>query len=625
MKLNTLLSFLADEFSGLRTKNTVAELAGFHRIQASPGYDDALQYLVGELAALGIDHSVSTFPADGKTETMGWVSPPGWTIRSGGLQQIEPTAKRLASYDIVKISVLGQSGPGDAEGEVIHVGAGDTEACFEGLDLQGKFVLSSGRPAAMLKYLKDSGAVGLIIYPDVARAEPSHDLVQYAGLFPKADELGWVPMGFSISRRAADGLLKQLEKGTVRVHGQIDAEFIDNPMQVLEARIEGSESGAEEVLLTAHLCHPAQSANDNASGSAVLVEIARVLSKLASQGKLANTVRLLWVPEFNGAIPWAAAHAEDLRNVLFSLNLDMVGQSPELIGEPLRIFRVPNSHPMMLNSCFEPLLETLAEDSRYFASQGSRRILHWIFDVPSGGSDHLVFQAPPVDVPSAMLGHDDAYWHTDMDTLDKVDPTRLKFVGTLTAILATLPTWAPQESELLGEWLHAFSHTALARASQLARVAESCMRQLLLDTALRIETARAESLRSLLGEENWQIGPHLTALQEGHRALSSAWEEPCDFDDALPVSPKPKRDLQGPVSHSLIQNLPKEDRDFLDEKLSSHHGAPLQLFANLADGTRTIPEITAQLSLDFHKAFGVDDIERAVTLLKKAGYIKASS
>ncbi|MBU1049444.1 DUF4910 domain-containing protein [Candidatus Bipolaricaulota bacterium] len=621
MKLNTLLSFLAEEFSGLRTKNTVAEISGFHRIQASPGYDAALKHIVGELDCLGVESEISTYVADGKTETWGWPAPPGWCIRSGSLRQVEPVAKRLGSYDIVNISVLGQSGSGDAQGEMVHVGAGDSEACFENLDLNGKFVLSSGRPAAMLKYLKGTGAAGLIIYPDVARAEPSHDLVQYGGFFPRADELAWLPMGFSISRRTADQLLKDLAKGPVRVHGQVDAEFVDNPMQVLEARIRGSNPQAAEVLLTAHLCHPAPSANDNASGSGVLVEIARVLRKLADQGELSNTVRLLWVPEFNGAIPWAAAHAEDLRNVLFSINLDMVGQSPELIGEPLRVFRVPNSHPTFLNACFGPLLATLAEDKRFLATQGSRRILHWILDIPSGGSDHLVFQAPPMNVPSAMLGHDDPYWHTDLDTLEKVDPTRLKCVGVLATALALLPTWGMDESQLLAEWLYAFSHRALAAASTLARSTDGRLSQLLLDTARRIEMTRAQSLSEFLGDI-WDVTPHLTGLEEGQRALGLGGQAAALADDLPEIVIKPKRSRQGPVAYALIQQLSKQDRDFLDEKLFTHHGAPPQSLVNLADGTRTIAQIAAHLCLDFHQLFPMADIERAVALLEKIGYLK---
>ncbi len=621
MKLNTLLSFLAEEFSGLRTKTTVAAISRFHRIQASPGYDNALDFLANKLNGLDIPTEVSAYVSDGKTETFGWVAPPGWLIRSGSLRQIGPTQRRLCCYDIVKISILGQSAPGDGEGELVHVGAGDSEACFEGVDLEGKFVLASGRPAAMLEYLKGKGAVGVIIYPPVDRAEPSHDLVQYGGFFPRADELAWLPMGFSISRRNADLLLADMAKGPVRVRGEIDAEFIENPMQVLEARIEGSNPKTKEVLLTAHLCHPEPSANDNASGSGVLLEMARALSKLKERGELANTVRLLWIPEFNGAVPWAAEHAENLKNVAFSINLDMVGQSPEIIGEPLRVFRVPNSHPTYLNACFEPLLATIAQDGRFLASQGSRRVLHWILDVPSGGSDHLVFQAPPVGVPSAMLGHDDPYWHTDLDTLEKVDPTRLKCVGVLTTALAMLPTWGPCDPELLGEWLYAFSHRALADARNLSRSAQNPLSQLLLETAFHVEKARAQSLSALLGD-HWAVGSHLLALNEGYRALSRTEPVVEAIERVHDRAVNPVRDRQGPVAYALIRQLPKADRDFLDEKLFSHHGAPPQLLVNLADGTRTIAEIAAHLSLDFKQIFSISDIERAVALLEKIGYIE---
>ena len=622
MKLDALLSFLADEFSGLRAKNAVADITGFHRIQASPGYDDAIAYVAGKLDILGIGHQVWQFPADGETATFGWISPPGWVIRSGSLQQITPQQKRLAAFDIVKISVLGQSSAGDWEGEVVHVGAGDSEACFEGHDLQGKFILTHGRPASMLQFLKGTGVAGIILYPTVERAAPSYDLVQYGGLFPKADELSWLPMGFSISRRAAEALLEDLNKGTVRVRGQVDAEFVHNPMQVLEATIPGSDATAGEVLLTAHLCHPAQSANDNASGCGVLLEIARVLATMATRGELIGSVRLVWVPEFNGTIPWVAARKDTLKNTCLALNLDMVGQSPELIGEPLRVFRIPNSHPSFFNACFEPLLKLLAADERTFAAQGSRRVLHWILDLPTGGSDHLVLQAPPADIPTAMLGHDDPFWHTDQDTLEKVDPTRLKHVGMLAALLATLPTWGRDEPEMLAEWLLAFSQCAVVEAAALARRAtDGTMKHVLLDAALRVELERAKSLAQFLGQDVWDPARCFESLRATRRALSQvgagvvADTEPTD-------SGAPVRLLAGPVRYECLLDLPPEDREFLEDKFAINHGAPPHLLLNLADGSRTISDITASLSLDLQQLFTREDVEHALELLARVGYVK---
>ncbi len=617
MRFDSLLTQLTGTISGVRAKAHVADIARHHRIQASPGYDDAVDHVRAALRRIGIDASVSSFPADGRTETFGWTAPIAWRIRSGSLRQLAPKERPLCSYDDVPTSILGQSAGGRAEGELIHIGKGTTPEDAEGLDLTGRFVLACGRATEVLKRIRGKGAAGLIVYPDTERAAASYDLVQYAGLFPKADELDTTPMGFSISRRAADRLIAQLEKGAVRLQGEVDAEYFDGSMQILEAEIPGTDPGAGEVLLVAHLCHPSQSANDNASGSGLLIEIARALSEISSKEPLRNTVRCLWVPEFNGTLPWAAANAAKLRDVHFAINLDMVGQSPEVLGEPLRVFRVSNARPTYLNACFEPILSRIAEDETALSSQGSRHPLHWILDTPSGGSDHLVFQATPYGLPAVMLGHDDPYWHTDLDTIDKVDPTRLKHVGLLTAALATLPTWAADDAMLLGEWLLAFSSRELTRASSLARQLEPERGRRLLATALTIETARAAALRKLVGENAaWDAESHVGVLDSIEKALASPlpWSE-------VAAAPLPRRALDGPVRFAIVDDFTEEEKAFFDEKLSANHRAVVESLVNLCDGTRDTCEIALRLTLDFGRPFSLADTERAAELLAKAGYL----
>jgi hypothetical protein len=46
----------------------------------------------------------------------------------------------------------------------------------------------------------------------------------------------------------------------------------------------------------------------------------------------------------------------------------------------------------------------------------------------SGGSDHGVFVARPIAIPGIMIGHEDPYWHSSLDTIEKCDPTELKRV-----------------------------------------------------------------------------------------------------------------------------------------------------------------------------------------------------
>ena len=441
MAFEEVLRKLIETISGVRAKAYVSDVSGHHRIQASPGFDEAVETVRLALRHAGIESAVASFPADGRTETYGWTAPIGWRIRAGTLRQIEPERRLLCSYEDVPISVLGQSGAGKTEGELVHIGRGTTEADVEGIDVAGRFILACGRPGEILRRIRGKGPAGLVLYPDSERAAASYDLVQYAGLFPKAGELATTPMGFSISRREADRLIAQLAKGPVRLEGEVDSETFDGEMRTFEAEITGTDPAAGSTLLVAHLCHPRPSANDNASGSGLLIEIARALGEVHRGTPLRNTVQFLWVPEFNGAIPWAAANVERLRDVRFVVNLDMIGQSPEILGEPLRVFRAPNARPSYLNACCAPILRRIADDRGTLSVQGSRRPLHWIVDRPSGGSDHLVFQATPHALPAVMLGHDDPYWHTDQDTIEKVDPTRLKRVGLLTALLATLPTW----------------------------------------------------------------------------------------------------------------------------------------------------------------------------------------
>jgi hypothetical protein len=618
MRFDSLLTQLTGTLSGIRAKTHVAEIARYHRIQASPGYDDAVDYVRGALRRIGIDAAVSSFPADGRTETFGWTAPIAWRIRSGSLRQLAPKERPLCSYDDVPTSILGQSAGGSAEGELIHIGKGITPEDVEGLDLTGRFVLACGRPSRVLQQIRGKGAAGLIVYPDTERAAASYDLVQYAGLFPKADELDTTPMGFSISRRAADRLIAQLGKGAVRLHGEVDADYFDGSVQILEAEIQGTDPGAGEALLVAHLCHPSQSANDNASGSGLLIEVARALSEISSNDPLRNAVRLLWVPEFNGTLPWAAANAERLRNVRFAINLDMVGQSPEVLGEPLRVFRAPNARPTYLNACFEPILARIAEDEAALSPQGSRRPLHWILDTPSGGSDHLVFQAAPHGLPAVMLGHDDPYWHTDLDTTDKVDPTRLKHVGLLTATLATLPTWAADEASLLGEWLLAFSALELTRAGALARQIEPERGCALLATALAIEKARAEALSKLVGGAKWDVERHVEVVRSIEALLAGD-----ETEGAAGGAARPRRALDGPVRFAIAEEFTVEESAFFEEKLSANHRAVVESLVNLCDGTRDIGDVSLCLTLDFGRPFSVADTECSIRLLTKAGYLAA--
>ncbi len=615
MSFERQLQALSESVSGARTRRDVAALARHHRIQASSGYDEALNEVVERLELAGVEATVSSFPADGRTATYGWTAPMGWSIRSGELRQLEPEEGVLCSFDEVPISVLGQSGGGRASGELVHVGKVTRAAALDGVDVEGRFVLACGRARQIVRGLRGRGALGVVIYPDSERAAVSHEFIPYAGLFPTADEVDSTPMAFAVSRRAADRLLAQLAEGAVRLHAAVDATAQPGALKVLEATIAGSDREAGEVLLVAHLCHPMPSANDNGSGSGALLETARALAELARSERLANTVRLLWVPEFNGTLPWVAANRATLHKVHFVINLDMVGQSPERIGEPLRVFRAPVIRPTVLNACFEPIVAWIARTPGAVSSQGSRRPLHALLDRPSGGSDHLVFQAPPCRLPAVMIGHEDPYWHTSHDTIDNVDASRLQQAAILAAAVASLPSWGRSEVQRLRGWLLAYSVRELSWAADLGRKWAPDRATDVLAEARIVEEARLQSLVSVVGADP---GGLQEALQAAARALGGP--------EALKVprsSTGPRRIQDGPVRFDVTEAFDEEERAFFDEVFSAHHRAAVETLINLCDGTRDIERIALALMLDVGRPFTAADVDRGIDLLARAGYVAA--
>jgi hypothetical protein len=622
MTFEELLSLLSQRVSGVRAKEAAERIAAHHRVQASPGYDEALGYVRGTLESLGIECATHDFRADGRSSTYErWVSPPAWRVASGVLRQTEPESSAIATYDECPQHVVVHSPAGEFDAEVVHVGEGTSDGDYESLSVSGRIILACGRASEVVKKAAGRGAVGLVVYPNTERAAPSYDLVQYASFFPKAEEIPDLIPGFSVSRRTADRLLKQLSKGEVRLVGEVDAEFIDaGHLRVLEAWIPGADQDRGEVLLVAHLCHPRHSANDNASGSAVLLELARAFHDIRCSLPLHQTVRFLWVPEFYGTLPWAAANAHALGDVHFVLNLDMVGQSPELVGTPLNLFRVSNTTPHYLNACVRPVARAVAAAGTVVPG-GSQRALHWRMEVPSGGSDHLVFAASPHELPALMLNHDDPYWHTSLDTMEKVDPTRLKHVGMIAGALASVPSMIDEASHI-PEWLLSYCVDRLAVACRLAKGLDPELGHRLLRLARDIEEERIASMADLEWSDRrvGDVRGLIEVLNGVHRWMESAL--PTDGHPRSPSELRPLRATDGPLPYAVTDSFDDEEKEFFRRVLGLHHRAVACSLFNLCDGTRTADQITLQLMLDFDRPFEIEDVERGIRLLEKAGCVE---
>ena len=602
---------LGKAVSGVRILETASEIARHHRVPGSPGYAAAVDVILGKLNDAGVRAAVHEYPADGKTKTYEWTAPPAWAVRSGTLMETSPSERVLIDFDETSQGVVVHSPGGSFEGDLVHLGAPSREVEYDGFDMVGKVVLVCARASDAVPRAACRGAIGVVVYPDDERAAVSHDLVQYHSLFPRAEQIAGLVAAFSVSRRTADRLVRELARGAVVLRGSVNAEFCSGTLKVIEATVPGRAPGAASVLFSAHLCHPRGSANDNASGAAVLAELARVLAS----SPLRAGVRLLWMPEFYGSLPWAAAHAEELKSTQFALNLDMVGASPEKIGEPLRVFRVANHTPHYVNALVEPVATRVAADRGSRSTHGSTRPLHWSFDLPSGGSDHLVFAASPHRRPSLMLGQDDPTWHTDFDVMANLDPTRLKQAAVFAGALASAA--APDADEAERAWNHllAYSVRELGRAAELACSLESGTAARLSDLALEIEIERAKTL-GIIGPAALAERTTLLGDVRNHLAAPAARRT-----QPRGAEPRPTHRIDGPLVYSITERFSDEEREFFKERFGASHRALAEGLLNHCDGTKTPLDIALLLSLDAGTVVDVDDVRRGIGLLQKTGYV----
>src|SRR3954451_11647912 len=91
-----ILKALDEELSGVAAKDHVSRLTQFHRVPASPGFHDAIEYVKGRAQAIGLsDVHVETFPGDGTTYFGTLRGNRGWRVDGGSLDEVTPRSRRI--------------------------------------------------------------------------------------------------------------------------------------------------------------------------------------------------------------------------------------------------------------------------------------------------------------------------------------------------------------------------------------------------------------------------------------------------------------------------------------------------------------------------------------------------
>jgi aminopeptidase YwaD len=485
----SILKPFSQEISGELAKKNLEFLSRQHRMRGSRGFERAAEFIVDQLRKYGIqDARVQQFPADGKIFYGTQRSRKPWDADFAELWEMKDgkPQTRIASWDSMPLSLAQDSESADVTAFLVDAGAGTSEADYVNKDVSGRLVLVSEQPESVIPFAIDRfHAAGIISYAQNQKTAwwgEDENLVRWGhvGSFNKNPSFA-----FMISLKKAREFKKRMEAGEqISLHARVVAGQHDGSYQIVTATIPGADPilKNEEIVFSCHLDHPRPGANDNASGCAAILEVARSVAKLIEERKVerpARTLRFVWPPEVEGTMTFLAAQPEVRARIKYAIHMDMVGGGP-VTKSVFHITRGPASRPSFIydladyvgefvNDQTSKFADTGVSDYPLISQEGGKEALNAVFAPFSMGSDHEINDESTFGIPSIYFNDwPDRYIHTNFDVPANIDPTKLKRAAFMGAVVANFLSNYGKEDE-------AFV-TTIVKVASLKRRAESIKR-----------------------------------------------------------------------------------------------------------------------------------------------------
>ena len=506
-----------------------------------------------------------------------------WTLKGGELWLVEPKEIKLGDVRETPTAVADNSPSADITADLADVGEGTSEGDYTGKDATGKIVLAYGKIDDVKKLACWAhGAAAIVSYfsTRVNLWTDYPDQVAWSHVSPSKEGEKPAPPVFMISPRTGLMLSRWMaghvpthifsevpEKPATsplprfRVHLKVQTEVTQPGTQgLVEGFIRGTTSHDQGVVLTAHLQEEKTSANDDRSGCANLLEIARALEAMIADGRLPRPkrdIRFWWTNEIAAEYEYFSEHPEERQNIIADINQDMVGARQSLGGRVQHISRTPYTRWSFLNDLIESIVASLVKgNNAYLASWQNQNPVPYsrpIFShlgsrepyraevVPYFDStDHLVFNEAAVGIPGVTFTNwPDEYIHSTDDDLWQIDRTQLQRNAVAVAATALyLANFSDADVPILaatmaGEARERISHDLAIGLARLAAAPEADRHAAyqdalnLLAQAVARESAGLDSVKKYAGPANRKLLESLTAdfklTELNHRQRIEEW------------------------------------------------------------------------------------------------------
>lgn len=607
-KIFGVVDTIYDSCDGDRTHKIMKQIARYHRIQASEGYRQAALTTNNILNQLGVKSEVKSYPADLKTKCFTQTMFREWNCTEGWLDITSPWKERGANFSVEEMSLIQRSAAGDYSMEdipVLYIPDGVSPEEFKE-DITDKIIfVENGFDRWTTKMMEQKAAAIITVsIPEIKpvrvgmsedpRLKEAHANLSFHH-YTKESET--TLRGFAVTPRFGKQLKEvclELEKEgrqpTARF--KIESSIKDGFLENVEICIPGETD--EEILLTAHLCHPRSSVNDNASGAACGIEAMAVLQALIDGGKLPKprrSIKMLLIPEFTGTYAYLAENEQRLSKIVGGFNMDMVAGRQDKDAGPLIIVDTPDCAHSFSGDLGAAIFEGLSRECAF----GGDKVFVPLFSavrVPFVfGSDHYILSDPTIDIPTiALTQWPDKTYHTSADDAAHVDADMLRRAAATAAAYCYI--YASMNVEYAEELLPITARRFYERIDNLRRSDCGYKSQKAVYLKAVIE-ATLKRYESLLTDEECEKNTYLfSAERTQYEMLMSVFTK--EEQQTLVSDCVPKRLFRGPAAmRCILADMTAEQKEKYNTLCGKYPSVPrhLDYIFYETDGKRSIGEI----------------------------------
>jgi len=450
--IETLFALVRPRVTGAEAMRVVSLMEQHWRWPGNRGFDASIRHVAQQLVDAGFVQESEAGSGDRLTFRIerrpmrgdAW-EPVDATVTIVG--DDEPLLRFETNRNMIAINTR-STPPGGARAAIVDVGAG-TEADFAGREVEGRIVMGEGSLSRLhRRAVVERGAIGVLYYgiPAYNRPEVHRDSIVFRSIPSRQAGAGWAIL---LSTAARDTLRGRLARGPVSLEVAIHTETYPAEELTLVADVRGARRPDERFVLSAHVQEPG--ANDNATGVAVQLDVARTVAELLRDGDVdpARTITFVWGDEITAIARYLREDEDRAAGVRWGMSLDMVGEDTTKTGGTFLIEKMPDPSavwPRGDDRHTEWGARPVSRDRlkpHYFNDFALARCREqaaatgWVVRTNpyEGGSDHVPFLR--AGKPGLLLWHfTDAFYHTDGDRIDKVSAATMANVGVATTVIA---------------------------------------------------------------------------------------------------------------------------------------------------------------------------------------------